>query len=84
MPCCKCITGTLSGRGRVSGTIAIPQAVHVEEYEGPYEVTPLTVQQTMQTANLLMTDDVTILQIPYFETSNVTGTTVYIAERIGD
>ena len=84
MPCCKCITGALSGKGRVSGNIARAVQSVAEVYGGPYDVTPMTSQQTLQTAQKMMTDDVTILEIPYFETSNVTGTTVYIAERIGD
>lgn len=64
MSCCKRITGTLSGRGRVSGTIAMPQAVHVEEYGGPYEFTPTQGTQVIEIANKKATADITINPIP--------------------
>lgn len=72
----------------VSGTIEIhPEVVtridhgDYDEYQGAYEVTPLArTEQTLETANKLMTDDVTVHKVPYYETSNPYGTTVYIAE----
>lgn len=55
-----------------------------EEYTGPYEVTPKAwVDQTLETEGLLMTDDVTVFKVPYYETSNLfDGKTVYIAEEV--
>ena len=47
-------------------------------YEGAYVVTPLSTEQTLETTGKTMQEDVTVLPIPYFETSNETGTTVYI------
>ena len=52
-----------------------------EYYEGEYEVIPKTEAQTMETKGLLMSDDVTITAIPYFEVSNIQGgQTVWIGE----
>ena len=52
-------------------------------YKGPYEVTPRVVEQTMETRNKVMTDDVTVLAIPVYRTSNQSGgTTVYIANEV--
>lgn len=48
-------------------------------YEGPYEVIPKTVDQTLQTKQKSMVDDVTVKEIPYVEVSNIFGTTVSIA-----
>ena len=53
-----------------------------DPYDGPYIVTPKTEQQKLLTKNHLMNDDVTVLKIPYFETSILSGTTVYIAENV--
>ena len=52
-----------------------------DPYEGDYVVTPKASTATvLPTKDKAMTDDVTVLKIPYFETSNENGTTVYIAE----
>ena len=48
-------------------------------YDGEYIVTPKPfTEQTLETKEKLMTDDVTVLAIPYYETSNVSGITIYI------
>lgn len=47
-------------------------------YEGEYSVTPSSAVQTLETRGKTMREDVTVLAIPYFETSNESGTTVYI------
>ena len=49
-------------------------------YEGEYIVTPLAFEQTiLDTDEKVMRDDVTVLEVPYNETSNEYGTTVSIA-----
>lgn len=82
--------GTLTTQGRlqgslvgdhhkIQGSLTIPNTPGLETYTGAYEVTPLPFEaQTLRTKNKLMGDDVVVLEIPYFETSNVSGTTVYI------
>ncbi len=50
-----------------------------EVYEGPYIVTPKVIEQTLETNNKFMDYDVTVLEVPYAETSNIYGTTVIIA-----
>lgn len=65
------------GTGGSSGGSSIPV------YVGPYEVTPLAESaQTLATAGKQMVEDVTVAKVPYYETSNVDGTTVYIAGEI--
>jgi hypothetical protein len=65
------------GTGGSSGGASIPV------YVGPYEVTPLAESaQTLATAGKQMVEDVTVAKIPYYETSNISGTTVYIAGEI--
>ena len=47
-------------------------------YEGSYEITPAIEAQTLETKNRKMEEDLKVLEIPYFETSNPSGTTVII------
>lgn len=89
------LSGTLTSTGRlhgslvgdnhkINGTLTIPSVVGAETYAGPYEVTPKAwEEQTLETAHKLMTDDVTVFRVPYYETSNLfDGKTAYIAEEI--
>ena len=64
----------------LSGALS-PATVKVtpEIYTGEYIVTPQTYEQYLNTDNKLMTDDVTVLEIPYSEVSNLYGTTISIA-----
>lgn len=54
------------------------KVIDVPPYDGDYIVTPKADEQTLSTREKRMLDDVTIKSIPYVETSNVDGTTVYI------
>lgn len=54
------------------------------EYSGPYEITPMAyTEQILDTDGKLMTDDVTVHKVPYWETENLkSGFTVYIASEV--
>jgi hypothetical protein len=67
--------GTLEARGQLTGTLTLPNLtppVH-PTYGGPYEVTPHFFEQTLETNNKLMTDDVTVEVIPAHEVTNPAG-----------
>lgn len=52
-------------------------------YDGPYEAIPKVEAQTLPTAKKLMTDDVTVHGVPFYEVSNDQGgNTVYIAKEL--
>lgn len=52
-------------------------------YEGVYDVTPKTYEPVvLPTRNRLLSRDVNVKKIPYYETSNQTGVTVYIASEV--
>lgn len=83
------ISVTVSGLDtEVDATVATPSAIDVETHEfitvgretyhGAYEVIPDTEVHVLPTADKVMEGDVTVREIPYYETSNVQGTTVYI------
>lgn len=50
-----------------------------DPFEGPYVVIPKVEEQILPTKLKVMSDDVTVTEIPYAETSNIHGTTVTIA-----
>ena len=75
------LTGTLvSVKEEVlSGKMTIPPEVPVPNYQEEYIVTPKPFNdEILQTNGFKMTDDVTVLKIPYYQTSNEAGYTVYI------
>ena len=50
-----------------------------QRYEGEYEITPLPFQeQELQTKEKVLEDNIKVKEIPYYETSNLYGNTVYI------
>lgn len=69
------MTGTIgNGIVKVDGS--------TDPYLGEYEVTPKVDAQTVPCAGKKMLKDVDIKAIPFFETSNEAGTTVYIAAEV--
>lgn len=73
----------ISSVGTISVDVDIPEQVGGRQYSGDYVVTPKAHDSTVLPTNgLLMMDDVTVVQIPYYETSNVSGSTVYIANEV--
>ncbi len=57
----------------------VTEYVGGELYNGDYVVTPKVAEQTLETKAKVMSDDVQIKAIPFFETANnAGGDTVYI------
>lgn len=77
------VSGSLSGRtssgGKLSGSVST--ATDYDTYSGEYEITPLAWQdQTLNTANRICKENITVTEIPYYEVSNPqNGITVNIA-----
>lgn len=80
------LTGIINGSSELVGVIqpayflrgVISICGAESSYEGDYIVTPRIHAQTLNTKNKLMKDNVSVLAIPYYETSNLSGKTVYI------
>lgn len=54
-----------------------------EIYKGEYTVIPKTSDQILKTKNLIMTDDLTVKEIPYYQVTNpADGETVYIGSEV--
>lgn len=57
--------------------------VGANPYTEEYIVTPKVDQQMLYTKNKIMTDDITVKAIPYFDVGNTSGgSTVYIGSEI--
>lgn len=75
------LNGVITNSDHIEGTINYHTeggGSEVPSYDGAYTVTPKTYEQSLATRNKLMRADVTIKEIPYYETSNISGKTVYI------
>lgn len=80
------IDGNVSNAQTINGNITYGNGGDstVPVYDGIYEVTPLAFKQTtLNTNGKLMKNNVLVKEIPYYETSNLSGgNTVYIAGRV--
>ncbi len=62
------------------GIVTEVSSSDIPYYTGQYTVIPTMENQTLETRNKVLTDDVTVKKIPMYETTNLAGgTTVYIA-----
>ena len=71
------IVGALSGENGLAATLSTPVE---NRYEGTYTVTPNKDEQVIDTDYRLLTQDLTIKGIPYYEVSNESGITVIIGD----
>ena len=68
------LTGSLSQPESISGTLNLPTIISPEVYDGSYEVIPEAHnEQILSTAHKLLTADVSVKEIPYYETTNPGG-----------
>lgn len=73
------ISGKISSTETIKGGITIPPENYVNPYEGSYTVVSKPFKdEVIETKNHSMTSNITVLKIPYYETGNETGYTVYI------
>lgn len=56
---------------------------NVDKYKGEYNVTPkLFQQQELKTKDKLLEKNIIIKEVPYYETSNAQGITVFIGSEV--
>lgn len=75
------LNGTLTNNVILSGVINLSSGSY-QIYNGDYEITPKIEKQVLNTKNKAMIDDVHVNKIPYFETSNDYGKTIYIGSEV--
>lgn len=90
LSCDMSLSGSLSSEGGLSGTLSKESGLTGKlglpgyaVYAGDYNIIPKAFKtQVLETENKIMTNNVTVNEVPYFETSNDSGTTVYIAKEL--
>ena len=75
------VNGSISAKSHdIDGNVATGKP---PVYGGELVITPKADEiQVLECANKIMPDNVTVLKVPYYETRNATGTTVYIAAEV--
>lgn len=54
-----------------------------EFFEGPYYVTPMVSEQSLETKDKLMKENVEVAAIPFFQVSNPSGgSTIFIGDEV--
>lgn len=79
--------GRASFECQINGQAGVFTAVSdstIPVYTGRYHVIPKTEGQELPTKNTRLTQNITVAAVPYYETFNENGTTVYIAENTED
>lgn len=86
------LSGTISAEdtlhGKLSGDVGLKGSICVtkeyDAYTGAYTVTPKAFDsQILETANKVLKENVTVSEVPYWETRNESnGTTAYIAKEV--
>lgn len=73
-------SGSLSGSIRPNANLIgrVAMSVDHEYYIGEYDVTPKIKSQVLETRDKLMSDDVTVRAISFYEVSNPQGGTTFI------
>lgn len=77
------LSGKLSASGGLSGKLSMASTASYEVYEGDYKVVPQAFNpQTLETADKLLKENIVVAEVPFIETSNESGLTVYIAREV--
>ncbi len=82
------ITARIKGVDKLSAqlgsvVVVVEDISHLPQYDGPYEVTPRVTAQTLPTARKILTDDITVREIPRYDVSNTAGgKTIFIANEV--
>lgn len=58
------LTGEISLRDSIDGTVSLPNIVRPASYKGEYTITPTHAEQVIPTAELYMLDNLTVNPIP--------------------
>lgn len=81
------INGQINGKINIVGALRtgdlsispnLNNPTPLSNYNGPYSIIPRTEDQSLQTTNKALRENVLIESIPYYQTSNEYGDTVYI------
>lgn len=73
------LVGTLSSSTcELVGEVSKASSAGYDTYKGDYEIVPKITSQTIYTEDKIMTENLSINPIPYYEVSNNSGQTIII------
>lgn len=72
------LTGNVTARGSLGGTIGAAKTKPLPWYEGEYVITPTFEEQVLETKQRSMSDNVTVEKITTLEVDNEAGGVTYI------
>ena len=73
------LKGSIRVKAELQGSLNIGSIFKYDKFEGPYEVTPLTEQQTLNTEQKFVENTITVKAVPYAKVTNsANGTTITI------
>lgn len=79
------LKGSLTSNEGLGGKLTVGDIIingGYDFYSGEYEVLPKANENTiLPTKNKILEENVIVLDIPYYEVSNTTGTTIYIGKE---
>lgn len=75
------LTGNMSSVNNITSTLNLDVGQHTD-YDGDYEITPKTESQILLTKNKILRNNMQINEIPYYETGNEYGKTIYIGSEV--
>lgn len=78
----KIIEGKIIANVELTATVCQSSGSEAPAYTDDYEITPTSREQILQTKDKFLKQDIVVKSIPYFETSNEEGTTVYIGVEV--
>lgn len=73
------LSGVISKPESLQGVLSIKNVEGAPSYSGETIIVPATFDQTLETKNTIVRDDILVKEIPTFETSNEYGVTFIIA-----
>ena len=73
------IQGSINSQVAITGNLI--NGARYRNYNGDYEITPTIIDQTLQTRNKVLNQDILINRIPYREENNDFGKTIYIGSE---
>ena len=75
------ISGFLNNSNKIIGELKLNGAEYTD-YSGDYGITPKSYNQILQTKNKVLRENLQVKEIPYYETSNEYGKTIYIGSEV--
>ena len=76
------LNSNIQSNTNISAKLTVGGSSSYLDYSGSYDIIPNQEDQTLQTKDKILRENMLVEKIPYFETSNEYGETVYIGSEV--